>query len=147
MRESMEPSVLTARRNPFNSYLLWPILTSKGSFNGPLNGATRALKHQLGRRGIEVAFTSRDSIGRRITHKKHTPTNSGVYVLPCKKDSCDKIYVGQSHNIPKRLDDHSAAKHRPSMGYYTSALHSKVGRGHELMPADSLIPIFNRYIG
>ena len=85
-----------------------------------------------------MAFTSRDSIASRITQKKHTPTNSGVYVLPCKKDSCDQVYVGQSQNIPKRLDDHIAAKHRLSMSHYASAQHD--GRGHEIVPADSLIP-------
>merc|ERR1712082_595561 len=60
------------------------------------------------------------------------------YVLPCKKDSCDQVYVCQSQNIPKCLDDHIAAKHRLSMVHYASAQH--VGRGHEIVPADSLIP-------
>ena len=108
----------------------------------PFNKATRGLKHQFGRRGIEVAYTSRDSIGNRITHKKHVPTKSGIYVLTCKKDSCDEVYIGQSHNIPKRLNDHRAAKHRYSMRHYTSIRHTttNVQRGHELMPDNSLVP-------
>ena len=58
----------------------------------------------------------------------------------CKKDSCDEVYIGQSHNIHKRLGDHMAAKHRDSMSHYTSRKHTNVQRGHELMPANSLVP-------
>ena len=89
-----------------------------------------------------MAFTSRDSIGNCITHKKHVSTKSGIYVLTCKKDSCDEVYIGQSHNIPKRLNDHRAAKHRDSMRHYTSVRHTtpNAQRGHELMPDNSLVP-------
>ena len=85
-----------------------------------------------------MSFTNNDSIKNRISRKTHKATNSGVYVLTCKNESCDEIYVGQSQDIPKRMNDHTAAKRRPSMSHYTSVKHTK--RGHELMPANHRVP-------
>ena len=85
-----------------------------------------------------MAFTNKDSIKNRIASKVHSATNSGIYALTCKKESCEKIYVGQSHNIPKRLEDHTNAKRRASMRYYTSVKHTF--GGHELEPSYARVP-------
>ena len=59
-------------------------------------------------------------------------------MLTCKNVSCDEIYVGQSHDIPEHLQQHTDAKRRPSGASYTSVKHTR--RGHELMPASALFP-------
>ena len=65
------------------------------------------------------------------------PTTVGLIALTCKKETCE-IYVGQSHNIPKRLEDHTNTKCRASMRYYTSVKHTF--RGHELEPSYARVP-------
>ena len=104
----------------------------------PYNRASSRLSYRFGQRGIDVTFTNKDSIKSRVASKVHCVTNSGIYVLTCKLDSCEKVYVGQSYNIPKRLSQHTDAKTRPSMRYYTSVKHTR--RGHELEPANAVIP-------
>ena len=104
----------------------------------PFNRTSCNLSYRFGQRGVDVAFTNKDSIKNRIASKVHSATNSGIYALTCKEGSCEKIYVGQSHNIPKRLEDHTNAKHRASMRYYTSVKHTF--GGHELEPSYARVP-------
>ena len=95
------------------------------------------LEHRLKQLGTDVTFSNRDSIISRISRKSNTlakPSNSGVYVISCKKDDCREIYVGQSMDIPTRLQQHTDAKTRASMKYYASAKHT--GRGHNLDTAN-----------
>ena len=111
---------------------------SRFHINLPYNRASNRLSYRFGQRGIDVTFTNRDSIRSRVTNRIQCATNSGIYVLTCKLDSCEKVYVGQSHNIPKRLSQHTDAKTRASMRYYTSVKHTR--RGHELEPANAVVP-------
>ena len=85
-----------------------------------------------------MSFSSTDSIKRQLAHKKkREPTNSGVYLIGCKKADCEQIYVGESHDIPHRLQQHEDAKTKPSGIYYTSAKHK--GGGHELDTSKELV--------
>ena len=64
-------------------------------FHSDMNG----LEHRLKQLGTDVSFSSVDSIRSRIARKSNAltkPSNSGVYVISCKKDDCGKIYIGQS---------------------------------------------------
>ena len=86
-----------------------------------------------------MAFSNKDSIRNRLTSKKHSNTDIGVYMLTCKKDSCQEIYVGQSQDITLCLSQHAKAKTCASMRpKYTSVNHT---RGeHDLVPANGLRP-------
>ena len=98
-------------------------------FHSDMNG----LEHRLKQLDTEVTFSNTDSIRSRITRKSNAltkPSNSGVYVISCKKDDCGQIYIGQSRDVPKRLKQHTDAKTRASMQYYASAKHK--GGGHNL---------------
>ena len=106
----------------------------------PYNRASCDLRYQFGLRGIDVAFTNRNSIKRHVTNKACNTTKNGVYILKCVKPSCESIYVGQSQDIPKRLEEHTRAKHCPSMKYYTSAKHTNLQQGHDLNSTNSLVP-------
>ena len=75
----------------------------------PFHRRTTSLRRLGHERGIDVVYTCKDSLGSRVAHKHHTHTNAGVYMIPCKQQTCEKIYVGQSQNIPVRMDDHAAA--------------------------------------
>ena len=88
-------------------------------------------------KGVDVVFSNRDSIMNRVTRKTPNPTNSGVYVLPCDKEDCEKVYVGQSANIPLRVRQHAQAISSSSSSY-TSARHSEL-EGHELNTATDLV--------
>ena len=66
----------------------------------------RRLGHE---RGIDVVYSGKDSLGSRVAHRNHSHTNAGVYMIPCEQQSCEKIYVGQSQNIPVRMENHVAA--------------------------------------
>ena len=96
------------------------------------------LSYRFGQKGIDVSFTNNDSIKNGIISKAYNTTNSGVYILTCKKENCEEVYVGQSQNIITPLGQHKSARRRPSMIYYTSAKHT--GGGHLLEPANALIP-------
>ena len=48
--------------------------------------------------------------GSRVAHRNHTHTNAGVYMILCEQQSCEKIYVGKSQNIPVRMESHAAAE-------------------------------------
>ena len=66
----------------------------------PYHRRTRCLQRLSHERGIDVVFSSRDSIGRRITWNKRPRTEAGVYMIPCKQQTCEQNYVGHSQNIP-----------------------------------------------
>ena len=86
-----------------------------------------------------MAFSNKDSIRNRLTSKKHSNTDSGVYMLTCKKDSCQEIYVGQSKDITLRFSQYAKAKTCASMRpKYTSVNHTR-GQ-HDLVPANGLRP-------
>ena len=98
-------------------------------YHNDMNG----LEHRLKQLGTDVTFSNKNSIINRISRKSNAltkPSNSGVYVISCKKDDCRDIYVGQSMDVPTRLKQHTAAKTRASMKYYASAKHK--GGGHNL---------------
>ena len=50
--------------------------------------------------------------------------------------SCEIIYVGQRHDIPHRLGDHTRAKNCPSMKKYTLAKYTFLQQMHELYSAN-----------
>ena len=108
----------------------------------PYNSASCDLRYRFGLRGIDVSFTNRNSIKRHVTSGKCNTinNNSGVYIIACVKPSCENIYVGQSQNIPKRLNDHTRAKHCSSMKYYASAKHTNLQQGHDLDSINGLVP-------
>ena len=48
--------------------------------------------------------------------------NCGVYMIPCE-DTCGRVYVGHSKDIPKRLRDHAASVWRHSSQAYSVGQH------------------------
>ena len=105
----------------------------------PFHKVANGLRHRLRSQGVELTFSSRNSIIRHITPKTNTQINSGVYILRCKKPDCERIYIGQSEDIPGRLKQHTDARTQPSKRYYTSATHSRL-RGHEMDTVSELVP-------
>ena len=103
----------------------------------PYHRTARGTKHRLMQKGVDVVFSNKDSIMNRVTRKTPNPTNSGVYVLACDKVDCEKVYVGQSANIPLRVRQHAQAISSSSSSY-TSARHSEL-EGHELNTATDLV--------
>ena len=104
-------------------------------YHSEMNG----LEHGLKQLDTEVTFSSIDSIKSRITRKSNALTkysNSGVYVMSCKKDDCGQIYIGQSQDVPTRLKQHTDAKTQASKKYYASAKHK--GGGHDLDTANGI---------
>ena len=75
----------------------------------PFHRRTTGLRRLGHERGIDVVYSCKDSLGSRVAHGSHSHTDSGVYMIPCKQQSCEKVYVGQSQNIPVRMEDHTAA--------------------------------------
>ena len=97
----------------------------------PYHKSVHGIKYRLGSQGVDLTFSNRNSIKSRLAYKKrHEPTKGGVYLIRCKKSDCEEIYVGESMDIPKRLEQHEGAKTRPSSAYYTSAKHT--GRSHDM---------------
>ena len=89
-----------------------------------------------------MTYSNRDSIGSFVASKKRNPTNSkgGVYMLTCAKDTCEKVYVGQSKDIPKRLKDHADSVHQPSKKSYSSGNHTRKGDNHRMKTEEELVP-------
>ncbi|CAL4069790.1 unnamed protein product, partial [Meganyctiphanes norvegica] len=97
----------------------------------PYHKSSHGLKGRLASLGVDLTYSNRDSIKSRLAlKKKHKPSKGGVYLLKCKKTDCERIYVGQSKDIPKRLTDHTGAKTQASKMYYTTAKHT--GDDHEM---------------
>ena len=107
----------------------------------PYHKKTRGLKQLFAERGIEVIYTSRYSLGIRVTWRKRAPMESGVYILKCIDSSCDKVYVGESSYFPRRFDEHRwAIGGVPCMNRYATARHKHPGSGLMLDPDNALIP-------
>ena len=96
----------------------------------PYHRTARGTKHRLGQKGVDVAFSNRDSIMNRVTRKTPNPTKSGVYVLGCENLDCEEVYIGQSADIPLRVSQHDQAR-RAGNRSYTSVRHSQL-LGHHL---------------
>ena len=97
------------------------------------------LEHRLKQLDTEVSFSNTDSIISQISRQTNAltkPSNSGVYVMGCKKEDCGEIYVGQSRDVPTRLKQHTDAKTQASKKYYASAKHT--GGGHDLDTVNGL---------
>ena len=64
------------------------------------------------------------SIGSYLAVKKRglADPNCGVYMIPCE-DTCGRVYVGHSKDIPKRLRDHDASVWRASSHGYSVGNH------------------------
>ena len=101
------------------------------------------LGYRLGQRGADVTFTNRNSILSYVANKKCRPTNTkgGVYMFGCEKDTCEKVYVGQSKDIPKRLRDHVDSVHQTSKQGYSSGCHTREGgAGHRMKSEEEHVP-------
>ena len=59
-----------------------------------------------------------------------TDPNCGVYMIPCE-DTCGKVYIGHSQNIPKRLGEHAASVYRDSLRSYSVGKHVR-NTGHSM---------------
>ena len=66
------------------------------------------------------------SIGSYLSARKRgqTDPNCGVYMIPCE-DTCGKVYIGHSQNIPRRLGEHAASVYRDSLRSYSVGKHSR----------------------
>ena len=108
----------------------------------PYHRHSRRLKPTLGiERDVDVLFTSKDSIMSRITRKDPTPAieDHGTYLLPCILPPCEQIYIGQSKQIPTRMQQHrQVIAGKNGCENLAPALHK--GNGHKLEPDDVLVP-------
>ena len=103
---------------------------------------SQGLGYRLGQKGVDVTYSNRDSIASRVASKKRIPTNTkgGVYMLACEKGTCEKVYIGQSKDIPKRLKDHADSVHQPSKESYSSGSHTRLGDSHRMKTEEELVP-------
>ena len=107
----------------------------------PFHTQTKHLKYSCIEKGIEVVFTSKDSLGGRVTRKNRTPIDSGVYILPCKAPTCNKVYVGQSQDLQTRSDDHRAGiRGRTCLAKMASVRHKHPGTSFRLDPDRAIVP-------
>ena len=61
-------------------------------------------------------------------------------MIPCRQQSCDKVYVGQSQDIPVRMEDHTAAvRGRNCLQKTAVARHCHQGRS-QLDPDNVVTP-------
>ena len=106
----------------------------------PHHRKTYGLGYRFEQKGVDLCFSSRDTILSRVAGKNSRPTdtNGGVYMLACKNNTCEEVYVGHSKNIPRRLGEHADAARLGRRGY-SSANHS-ARRGHRLDTGRKLIP-------
>ena len=61
-------------------------------------------------------------------------------MIACAKDTCEKVYVGQSKDIPKRLKDHQDSVHQKSKESYSSGNHTRLGDCHRMKTEQKLVP-------
>ena len=128
IRQGLMPPKPPRTKQPFNLIV-------------PYHGQTKGLKQVCAERGVDVIHSSRDSLGSRIANRKKTPIDSGVYILPCKDPSCEKIYVGQSSDLPTRFDDHRAGiAGRNSLSKYASVRHTHPGTTYRMDPDNAIVP-------
>ena len=107
----------------------------------PFHETTKGLRRLGHERGIDVVFTSSDSIGRRLHRSEKIKSDAGIYIIPCDEASCERVYVGQSKAIPRRMVDHErATRGVPSLSHYASARHKHPSSGKGLNPNKSVVP-------
>ena len=107
----------------------------------PYHNKTRTLKSLYAERGIDVIYSNKDSIGSRVKRNEHPHTDSGVYVFRCSESTCDKVYVGESGNIPRRFEEHRGAQRgRLSSSHYATAKHKHPGSGLMLDIENAVVP-------
>ena len=104
----------------------------------PYNRYSKGLSYRFRQRGIDVSFSNIDSLKNRITSKTHDPSTKGVYILTCKKENCEQVYVGQSQDITNRSDQHTSARRNASKSYYASAKHN--GNGNLIETTNAIVP-------
>ena len=103
---------------------------SKYHIGLPFHDKGSRLGYSLRCRGVDLTFSSRNSLLRHITYRETTHTDSGVYILGCMPPDCERVYIGQSKHIPTRLKQHDDAN-RLRNYKYTSARHSRLV-GHKM---------------
>ena len=76
----------------------------------PYHRRSNGLGYRLRQKGVELNMHNGASIGSYLAAKKRRPAdpNCGVYMIPCE-DTCGRVYVGHSKDIPKRLRDHATS--------------------------------------
>ena len=92
-------------------------------------------------RGIDVVYSNRDSIGSRVKHIDGN-NNTGVYVIRCSDSACDRVYVGESGNLPQRFKEHREAQsgRQPSKAHYATAKHKHISSGLMLDVENAVVP-------
>ena len=104
----------------------------------PYHEKTRRLKQLYMERGIDVIYSSRDSIGNRVKHND-VSNHTGVYVIRCSDSACDEVYVGESGNLPQRFKDHRDAQSgQPSKAHYATAKHKHIS-GNLMLDVDNAV--------
>ena len=90
----------------------------------PYHRRSNGLGYRLRQKGVELNMNNGASIGSYLAVKKRglADPNCGVYMIPCE-DTCGRVYVGQSKDIPKRLRDHAASVWRHSSQSYSVRQH------------------------
>ena len=105
-----------------------PRQRSKFHINLPFHNASRRLGYRLKQLGVDLTFSNRNSLINRISHGEKRHCTGGVYIIECKNTDCKRVYVGQSQDIPKRLNEHRLAISQDNI-LYSTVTHSRL-RGH-----------------
>ena len=107
----------------------------------PFHAQTKDLKYTCIEKGVEVIYTSKDSLGSRVTKRNKTPIDSGVYILPCNDPTCNKVYVGQSQDLHIRSGHHRAGiRGRTCLAKMASVKHQHRGTNYRLDPDKAIVP-------
>ena len=98
----------------------------------PYHRRSNGLGYRLRQKGVELNMHNGASIGSYLSARKRgqTDPNCGVYMIPCE-DTCGKVYIGHSQNIPKRLGEHAASVYRDSLRSYSVGKHVR-NTGHSM---------------
>ena len=98
----------------------------------PYHRRCNGLGYRLRQKGVELNMQNGTSIGSYLTVKKRglADPNCGVYMIPCE-DTCGRVYIGHSQEIPKRLKDHAASVWRKSLHAYSVGHHVRQ-TGHNM---------------
>ena len=106
----------------------------------PYHEKTRRLKQLYTERGIDVIYSNKDSIGSRVKRNDGN-NNTGVYVIRCSDSACDRVYVGESGNLPQRFKEHREAQSgQPSKAHYATAKHKHISSGLMLDVENAVVP-------
>ena len=102
----------------------------KYHINLPFQEVMRGLGFRLKQLGVDLTYSNRNTLISRITRGDKSPVVGGVYIMECNNSECERVYVGQARDIPKRFNDHRLAKSRGDISYST-VNHSKLA-GHDM---------------